>query len=156
MYRNWAAGLAFCTSLAIGTCAWADGVMMDDVSPRALSRGGTNQGFADNGGIIYDNPAAMVNIDGCQMLDIGADGLLVSGRYSDPQNRLDVASTFTPLPQIALIRKSEDGMWAFGFGVFTPAGFAERFHLEGPDGAEHVYESFGALVKILPSVAYRV
>ncbi len=106
------------------------------------SRGGTNQGFADNGGIVFDNPGAMVNIDGTQMLDIGVDTLLVSGWYSDPQTRIDTMSTFTPLPQISFIEKLADGDWAYGFGVFTPAGFAERFHLIGPDGSPHVYESF--------------
>src|ERR1700753_518352 len=156
MCRKLAAAFVFCASLAVIRSALADGVMLDEVSPRALSRGGTNMGFADNGGMINDNPAAMVNMDGTQMLDIGADTLLVSGWYSDPQNKLDTMSTFTPLPQIAMIRKSADGDWAYGFGVFTPAGFAERFHLIGPDGDPHVYSSFGALVKILPALSYRV
>ncbi|HEY2828169.1 MAG TPA: outer membrane protein transport protein [Pirellulales bacterium] len=142
--------------MALARVAWSDGVMMDEISPRALSRGGTNQGFADNGCVIFDNPGAMVNINGCDMIDIGADGLLVSGWYSDPQNRLDTGTTFTPLPQIAMIRKSADGDWAYGLGVFTPAGFADRFHAIGPDGAPHVYNSFGALLKILPAVSYRL
>ncbi len=156
MCRKRALGLAACAWLAMTSSVLADGVMLDGVSPRALSRGGTNMGFADNGGIIYDNPAAMVNIDGCGMLDVGVDMLIVSGRYSDPQNRLGTSTTFTPCPQIGLIRKSDDGDFAYGFGIFTPAGFSERFHLIGPDGAPHVYESFGALVKFLPAVAYRV
>lgn len=156
MCRKLAAAIVFCASLALVRSAFSDGVMLDEISPRALSRGGTNQGFADNGGIVFDNPGAMVNIDGTQMLDIGVDTLLVSGWYSDPQTRRDTMSTFTPLPQISFIKKSADGDWAYGFGVFTPAGFAERFHLIGPDGEPHVYESFGALVKILPALSYRV
>jgi long-chain fatty acid transport protein len=155
MCRKWAAWISVCVCLAATRSAWSDGVMLDEVSPRALSRGGTNQGFADNGAVILDNPGAMVNINGCEMIDIGADGLIVSGWYSDPQNRLDTGTTFTPLPQISLIRKASDD-FAYGFGVFTPAGFAERFHLFGPDAQPHVYESFGALVKILPAVSYKV
>jgi long-chain fatty acid transport protein len=154
MSQKWASRIAFCICLAASRYAFSDGVMVDEVSPRALSRGGTNLGFADNGGILLDNPAAMVNIDGNKMIDIGADTLLVSGWYSDPQTRIDTGSTFTPLPQISLIRNNGD--FAYGFGIFTPAGFAERFHLIDPTNAPNVYESFGALVKFLPGAAYRV
>jgi long-chain fatty acid transport protein len=157
MRRKWLVGLALCWCLAVATRAWSDGVMMDGVSPRSLSRGGTNLGFADNGGVIFDNPSAMVNIDGQEMLDVGTNMLIVSNQYSDPQNPGGVASTtFTPTPQIGLIKKSDDGIWAYGFGLFTPAGFSERYNMIGPDGAEHEYESFGALVKILPALACRL
>src|SRR5215471_18420809 len=154
MSRKWASRIAFCICLAASRYAFSDGVMVDEVSPRALSRGGTNLGFSDNGGMLLDNPAAMVNVDGSKMVDIGVDTLLVSGWYSDPQTRIDTGSTFTPLPQIALIRNNGD--FAYGFGIFTPAGFAERFHLIDPANQPSVYESFGALVKFLPGVAYRV
>jgi long-chain fatty acid transport protein len=139
--------------------AWSDGVMMDGVSPRSLSRGGTDIGFADNGGIIYDDPAAMVNINGQQMLDIGVNMLIVSNQFTNVTNPGGADSTtFTPAPEIGIIRKSDDGVWAYGLGVFTPAGFSERYNMQGPPQlpGEHEYESFAALEKILPSLACRV
>ncbi|HTQ40885.1 MAG TPA: outer membrane protein transport protein [Pirellulales bacterium] len=160
MFRKWAFAIALCTGLITAATAWADGVMLDGVSPRSLSRGGTNLGFADNGGIIFDDPAAMVNIDGQEMVDIGGDALIVSNQFTNSQNPGGAASTtFTPVPQVSMIRKSDDGVWAYGIGLFTPAGFSEKYNMEGPvtlPPGDYEYESFGALVKILPALACRV
>jgi long-subunit fatty acid transport protein len=147
-----------CSLTVGGTLAWADGVMFDGVTPRSVSRGGTNQGFADNGGIIFDNPGAMVNIDGCGLMEVGADMLFVSGHYADPDDNNVYSTTFTPLPQIAIIQKTPDGNFAYGFGIFTPAGFSERFNMQGPAPltGQRRYETFGALAKILPAVSCRV
>src|SRR5690606_35803189 len=96
-----------------------------------LSRGGANLGYADNGGILYDNPAAMTNIETTQMGDIGLIVPICSMGYSDAFN--DVHSTdATPLPQASIIRRTEDGIFAYGLGLFVPAGFAETYDMQGP------------------------
>ena len=157
MGRHWANAIAACALLLFATCALADGVMLDGVSPRSVARGGTNLGFFDNGGVIYDNPGAMVNVCGQGLVDIGGEGLFVSGHYAEPGTNV-YSTTFTPLPQIGIIKKSCDGCWAVGAGIFTPAGFSERFNMEGPVPivGNRRYETFGALVKIPVGLAYRV
>src|SRR5207253_1097394 len=60
------------------------------------------------------------------------------------------------LPIFSYSQKSPDGDWAFGFGVFAPAGFAGAWDLNNPVMGAQPYQSFGALVKVLPGVAYRV
>ncbi len=95
---------------------------------RALGRGGTNLGYADNGAMILDNPAAMSNVAGDGLFDVGGDGVMSNLRYSDP-TRSGVSTGFTPLPQIGYVRKSADGDWSFGLGLFTPAGFSSHYYL---------------------------
>jgi long-chain fatty acid transport protein len=158
MSIHWLRVVAVCAYLLVASVAWADGVMLEGVSPRALSRGGTNLGHADNGGIIHDNPGALVNIDGCGLFEIGADALICDFGYSDPFNVDARSSGFTPLPQVSLIRRSEDGIWAYGLGFFTPAGFSEGYDVNGPVPlvGPRRYESFGALMKVLPALSCRL
>ena len=100
----------------------------------------------------------MVNVAGDGLVDIGGEGLFVSGHYAEPPGTNVYSTTFTPLPQIGIIKKSCDGCWAVGFGIFTPAGFSERFNMDGPTPivGYRRYETFGALVKIPVGIACRV
>jgi long-chain fatty acid transport protein len=152
------AGALVCIFALVSGRALADGVMLNGISPISLGRGGTDLGFADNGGIIYDNPGAMTNVDGCGLFELGVDMLILDFHYSDPQNAGVTSTEFVPLPQVGIIEKCCDGDLAYGFGIFTPAGFAERYHMQGPFPllGTHEYESFGSLVKILPAASYRV
>jgi long-chain fatty acid transport protein len=108
--------------------------------------------------VLFDNPAGLVNLDGCGLVDVGVDLLFPVLAYDEPP-----AGTFAcdgdpyPCGQLSLVRKSCDGRWAVGLGAFAPAAFGARYHLEGPfpfDGPRF-YKSFGALGEILPAVAYR-
>ncbi|WP_417847477.1 OmpP1/FadL family transporter [Thalassoglobus sp.] len=135
----------------------ADGLFLNGVSPRSIGRGGTNIGHSDNGAILFDNPAAMTNIKGHWLNEVGVDILITDFEYQDEQNTRTASSSIgTPLPQISMIRKSADGHWAYGFGVFTPAGFSESYRMNGsfPFLGPQSYDSFGSLTKILPGLAY--
>lgn len=150
--------LAAILLLLLSTRSPADGLFLNGVSPRSIGRGGTNLGFADNGGVIFDNPAAMTRVPGAGLVDIGANVLVTDFEYSDAENVLASSSIASPLPQISTIVKTEDGRFAFGCGVFLPAGFSEEYEMFGPPllpGPRH-YESFGSLAKILPAVAWQV
>lgn len=137
----------------------ADGVILNGISSRSLGRGGTNIAHRDNGAILFDNPAAMTRIDGDGLFDVGGNLLISDFRYADPDNPRSRSTELTPLPQIAAIRRTRDGIWAFGLGVFTPAGFTTSHTLQRsaphPLAGEHQSESFGALVKILPGIAWQ-
>jgi long-chain fatty acid transport protein len=136
----------------------ADGSLLNGLSPRSIGRGGTNQGFADNGALLCDNQAAAVNIEGERMVDVGVDMMLTDFHYSNNYN--GGVSTFGvfPLPQVAMIRRSEDGDWAYGVGFFVPAGFSESYDMQGPPqlSGQQGYKSIGMLGKALPGIAHRV
>jgi long-chain fatty acid transport protein len=137
--------------------AWADGLIRDGVGPISTGRGGTNQGFADNSVIILDNPAAMVNVAGCGLAEVGVDTVISTGDYSDSYGN-DVNAKVRPLPApvIGIIKKSWDEQWAIGFGAFAPAGFgASDGVLQNPITGPSLERSLGAMGKLLPALAYR-
>ena len=72
----------------LDTCVMAEGVLRDSVGARSAGRGGTDIAFSDNGVILLDNPAGMVNIDGQGMAEIGFDFLFTDLKFSDPDNEL--------------------------------------------------------------------
>lgn len=136
----------------------ADGLVRDGVGPISMGRGGTNQGFADNGAIIMDNPAAMVNIQGNGLLDMAVDTVISEVNYTDTKpNDVNSAVRPLPLPELAFIKKSNDERWAFGFGVFVPAGFAASYQFQNTQffGPQQ-YRSMAAVVKALPSASVRI
>jgi long-chain fatty acid transport protein len=157
MRRTWMPWAVLATWCFLATTALADGVWMDGISARSLSRGGTNQGFADNGGILFDNPGAMTNVQDGGLFEGDFIGLQTTFRYQDPA-RNTVSQGMTPIPQLSFIRKSADGNWAFGIGMFTPAGFSTSYDMNGPAlfSGPRAYDSFGTLTKILPGLSYKL
>jgi long-chain fatty acid transport protein len=158
--RTWMLLCGTCLILAIARPARADGVIRDGLGARSSGRGGTNIAFADNGQVLYDNPAGIVNTSGSNLFDLGVDVLFTDLQFSDPpRNRLTSAwhNPF-PIPEASYIRKSNDDQWALGLGVFAPAGFTADYDINGPPalpGIRH-YKSLGAMGKLLPGIACRV
>ena len=126
-------------------CAWAvlllgahvaraDGVIRDGLGAISTGRGGANIAHSDNGEILLDNPAAMVNIPTRRLYELSADLLFCDPRYSDiPDNPTGGGELkLFPLGQLSYIAKSANGRWAFGLGVFPPAGFGADYDLTGP------------------------
>lgn len=144
--------------VALGTAgALADGVIRDGLGAISSGRGGANIAHSDNGEILLDNPAAMVNVQGRRLFELSADLLMTDIRYRQPPED-DAFALFRPsgLPQLSLIRTSPGGRGAVGLGLFAPAGFTAEFDLINPIMGEQRYRSLGALVKILPGAAYRL
>ncbi len=136
----------------------ADGVILNGVSARTIGRAGTNIAHTDNGSIIFDNPAATAFVQGTSLFEFGGTEMLTDFGYQDPDNDATAQHIVYSLPELAIIRRPACSPWSFGLGAFGPAGFGETYNLEGPApfvGSQH-YHSFGALVKLLPSVAYQV
>ncbi len=136
--------------------AWADGVVRDAIGPISTGRGGTNLGFSDNGAVIYDNPAGMVNVTGNGLLDVAADTVITDLHYTNASNNVLGRTKPFPLPELGAIRKFDDGDLAIGIGVFAPAGFGARYDMQNPVTGPAPYQSFGALAKVLPGVSYRI
>jgi long-subunit fatty acid transport protein len=146
------------TFSGISGTAVADGVIRDGLGAISCGRGGTNIAFADNGVVLYDNPAGLVNIEGCQMIDLGADLIFTDMKYADPDGADLAEHDPCPCGNLSVVRKSRDGCWAFGLGLYAPASFGTRYDMEGPTpfGGTRRYKSFGALAKLLPGISCRV
>lgn len=143
--------------LAMAGPAGADGLIRDGVGAVATGRGGTNIAHSDNGAVLLDNPAGIINVPGRGLFEIGIDTLVTDLRYSDADpNDVDGEFMLNPVPQLAYIRTSEDGRWAAGIGVFLPAGFAAEYKMNHSVFGPSDYRSEGMLCKILPGVAYRI
>jgi len=150
-----------CIALSLRGTAVADGVIRDGLGAISCGRGGTNIASADNGVVLLDNPAGLVNIDGCGLVDLGADLIFLDMKYAEElPDIIDVVADHDPYPcgNLSVVRKSGDGCWAFGLGLYAPAAFGTRYEMEGPApfGGTRLYKSFGALSKLLPGVSRRV
>lgn len=135
----------------------ADGVIRNGIDAISGGRGGVNIASADNGAIILDNPAGMINIAGLGLAEVGLDMLVTDLAYSDAQNSVDASNNPYPLPYASFIRTTESGTWAWGLGVFAPAGFGAEYDLVNttvtPLQSQFHYKSFGAVGKLAPAVA---
>jgi long-chain fatty acid transport protein len=145
--------------LIVATGVFANGVIRDGVGAISAGRGGTNIANYDNGSILLDNPAGMVNMNSWGLTDFGVDVLFTDIDYGDTDNP-GVHAEHKPFPlgQASYITKAGDGEWAYGVGVFVPAGFGAEYDMVGPApfGTVTRYKSLGALAKFLPGVACRV
>ena len=136
--------------------ALAQGVVRDSVGPISSGRGGTNIAHFDNLGIILDNPAGLANIREFERFDFGLDFLATDLDYKDPLNNADGEVTPLPLPQFGYARKFAKERLTFGFGVFAPAGFGAHYDLRHALYGNREYTSLGALIKILPALAWKI
>lgn len=142
--------------LSLGNPLLADGVVRDSVGAISSGRGGTNLGHNDNGAILLNNPAAMVNIRRRILSDVGIDTMVSDLDYADPENSRAAKYRAYPLPFFTYIERSEDSMFAAGIGVYAPAGFGAQWNLRNPLLGRNRYESFAAVAKVLPAVALQV
>jgi len=153
---GWCVGASLWFSL-IGTAA-ADGLTRDGIGAISTGRGGTNIAHSDNGAVILDNPAGLVNFAGQNFAEFGVDTIITRMNYTDPQNSATNALQPLPIPEVAYIYNDEDGRWAAGIRAFAPTGFGASWELNNPifGPGVHNYRSFGAEAKILPALSYRV
>ena len=112
--------------------ALADGVVRDAVGAISTARGGTNLGFNDNAAIILDNPAGMVSACDCGFWELGVDTVICDLHYSDPDNDVFNEVKGFPSGMFGIVRRSPDSAWAYGLGVFAPAGFTRRIRYGQP------------------------
>lgn len=152
-YRSWLA--VVCTFLP--SALLADGVVRDGIGAISTGRGGTNLGHRDNGALIHDNPAGIVNVPGQGLFDLSIDTVITDIHYTDPMNDVRADVKGTPIPSIAYIHRDPSGDWAVGVGAFSPAGFSAEYEMAHPVfGPQTKYRSLGALAKALGSAAVRI
>lgn len=142
-------------------CFWsaianrADG--RDGLGPIPTGRGGCNQAFSDNAEMIFDNPASMINVDGQGLCELGVATGIPLSHFSDSFGN-DVAAKVRPEPGpvVGITKKTPDGQWAFGIGLFAPYNFGASYGvLNNPIFGPSLSRSKGVLVELLPAIAYR-
>lgn len=137
----------------------ANGAIRNGMGARSIGRGGTNIAFADNGVVLYDNPAGMVNIEGCGLADFGADLLITNTSFSNALNTKTSAHTNPfPMGHVALFKKSANGRWTYGLGMYSPAGFSSKYvmNIGAPFNEPMTSKSVCLKSDILPGIAYKV
>jgi long-chain fatty acid transport protein len=136
----------------------ADGLVRDGIGAISSGRGGTNIAHSDNGAVMLDNPAGIVNFEGRHFVEVGIDTVITKLRYTDSENYVHNSTQPMPPPEIAYFYTSEDKSWAAGVGVFATAGFSASYMMNnatfGPDLQR--YRSMGTYMKILPGFAFHV
>jgi long-subunit fatty acid transport protein len=159
--REWMMVVAAAAAVGAAGLARADGVFSDGFSARSGGRGGVNIAHSDNGALILDNPAGLVNIPEAGYA--GLDFAMVFGdlEYSDPQNDgVSMGFSFpenaSPLAGISYVQKTADESLAYGIGIFTPAGFGTLFDLQTTFAGQQRYRSLDVLTRVLPTAAVRL
>lgn len=110
---------------------FASGVILDSMGAVSSGRGGANIAHADNGVLIHDNPAALVNLPAGKRMDFSLEFIYPEARYEDPQNSDYSTRDLFFLPTFSFIYKKDDeSRLAFGIGAYAPAGFSTEYHLE--------------------------
>jgi long-subunit fatty acid transport protein len=143
-------------ALAVQSVQAQNAVMRDGLGATAAGRGSTNVAHSDNGEIILSNPAGMANIDGQGLFEVGLDVIDPHVHYTDPLNDANSRWRPIPLPDFSYIRRIDGGNLAYGLGIYGPAGFGITYNLNDPVFGPQKYESFSALLKVLPALAYQV
>ncbi len=147
----------------------ASGVVLDSMGPTSSGRGGTNISHSDNGSLIHDNPAALVNMPQGKLLDVNLELFYPTVDYDDEFDSDGTRRQLFILPSFSLTyKKSEESRFAFGVGAFTSAGFATEYRLkhamkrDTPFGkipvsfGEQKYRSEASLVKLLAASSFKV
>ncbi len=134
----------------------ANGLVRDGIGAITGGRAGTNLGHFDNGALLLDNPAGIVNMQGNGFIELGIDTVFTDIDYADPENRVSNRLKPFPTPEGSYIRKAANGRVAYGVGFFLPAGFSAEYMMTNPILGRQKYFSLGVLGKILPGVAVQV
>ena len=137
--------------------AQADGLIRDGMGAIAAGRGGTNIAWADNGTVLHDNVAGLINLPSCSLIECGGDFLFTDVDYREPGGVSDFRQGMVPMGHFSLSKRINEDV-AVGLGVFSPGGFATKSAMPGPFPfpGERTYKSFGALVRVLPGISLRM
>lgn len=140
-----------------GNVVRADGLIRDGMGAISAARGGTNLAWADNGTILHDNAAGLINMDANSHVEVGIDFLFTDVDYQEAGGMGDYRRDVVPQGHLSFSKKVHEDV-AVGLGIFTPGGFATKTLMPGPlpFAGERNYQSFGALLRILPGVSLRM
>ncbi len=147
--------------------SFSEGVIVDSIGVVSSGRGGTNITQADNGTLIHDNPAALVNFPSGKQFDASAHLIYPEIKFEDIDDSDYSKHKIVSIPTLSFIyKKSEDSKFAFGLGVYIPAGFDTEYHLDHSvkgirpfrniSFGSQLYNSEVSLTKLLFATSYKV
>lgn len=143
--------------IAVSNSALANGLSLNSIGARALGMGGAFVGLANDGSAIYWNPAGLT---GQQSSVMGYfTGVMPYATYKPPGATDAISANSKMYPTGGLFGNYVTGKWAFGLGVFVPAGLGVEWNPEdlyggGAAGTE-LMSQIGA-VSISPAIAYQI
>ena len=153
--------LVLMLTVAIGL--FANGLSLNSVGPRSLAMGGAFIGLANDGSAIYWNPAGLTG-QPTAIKGIFTDVMPFSNYRLDmpelgPYNpNVDADSEVKHYPNPNLFFNMTKDKWAFGLGIYVPAGLGATYDgedLTALSGGEEVeWMSKIGVINIAPAVAY--
>jgi long-chain fatty acid transport protein len=152
--RRFLSGLVLILFIFSGS-VFANGLSLNSVGTKALSMGGAFVGLADDATAIYWNPAGLAGQK--SSLQFFFTGVMPSGSYKT--TGVDAKTKSNIYPTGGLLGVYNMDKWAFGLGVYVPAGLGAEWDLADfgvPSSANLELLSEIGVVNISPSVAYQV
>lgn len=145
---------------AVSSSALANGLSLNSVGARALGMGGAFVGLANDGSAIYWNPAGLAGQESAVMgYFTGVMPLATYKNDMNPSNVIDASANSKLYPTGGLFVNYSMDKWAFGLGVFVPAGLGVEWNAEDLYGAgvagKDLMSEIG-VISISPSAAYQV
>jgi len=111
----------------------AQGVALSGVGPVNRAMGGASTAAPiDAAGAIMWNPASISGLK-CSEADLGLELLLPTEKLSSSfpayglQGSTGGEPGVSPIPEMAIVHKSDDSPWSYGLGVFGIAGFQTNY-----------------------------
>ncbi len=145
---------------AVTSSALANGLSLNSVGPRALGMGGAFVGLANDGSAIYWNPAGLAGQESAVMgYFTGVMPLATYKNDMNPSNVIDASANSKLYPTGGLFVNYKMDKWAFGLGVFVPAGLGVEWNAEdlyGSGAASTELMSEIGAVSISPAIAYQI
>ncbi len=153
---------AFILSIAMGTSVFANGLSLNSVGTRALGMGGAFVGLANDATAIYWNPAGLTSQSSSLMLYY--TGIMPSANYSMDYTsmgggKIDASTNSKLYHAPGFFANYTAGKWAFGLGVFVPAGLGTDWNAEdfyGHDAKGKNFLSQIGVISFSPAVAYKI
>ena len=154
--------------------AFANGLSLNSIGPKALGMGGAFVGLADDGTAIYWNPAGLAGQDNCIMF-AGTD-IIPFGSYKLDAYGIDAESEMNHYVGPNLFVNYNLGKIGLGFGVYVPAGVGVEWDgkdlvaFSGPDsidlgpfkinnpyyGKTYEWMSEIGVINISPAISYQL
>jgi long-chain fatty acid transport protein len=165
--------ITFLAIIILSTNAFANGLSLNNIGPRALGMAGAQIGWVDDYTAIYWNPAGLVNVRGTQIAVFATD-IIPIGTYKlnytlPPQlggKEFNIdATTVTNhyiSPNLMAYMPIMEGDLTIGIGAYVPAGLGAEW--DGNDLVDFNMPNTGpydwmgkiAAINFSPAIAYRI
>jgi len=142
---------------AISSSSFANGLSLNSVGTRALGMGGAFVGLANDGTAIYWNPAGLTGQQSAVLVYF--TGITPMATYKMELAGIDATAESKIYTAPGLFVNYTMDKWAFGLGVYVPAGLGVTWNSQdifGPAAGDTEFMSQIGVISISPAVAYQI